>query len=177
MRNQHRVKRSSGPALSGIGTSRSLPEHQARRLRALRTLSRLLDSALTIPGTQVRIGLDPVLGLIPGLGDLVSPLCAIAMFIVARDAGLPLVVQLRMVINVAIDAFVGFVPIVGDLFDFAWKANDRNMELLELYAYRSRRASPGDWLFIIVMIAMLLLIAAVPVVLAGWLVETLRARL
>lgn len=125
----------------------------------------------------MRIGLDPVLGLIPGLGDLLSPLCAIAMLVVAHDAGLPLIVQLRMVFNVAIDAFVGFVPIVGDLFDFAWKANDRNMELLERYAYRARRASRGDWLFVIVMIAMLLVIAAVPVLLAGWLVDTLRTRL
>jgi hypothetical protein len=140
-------------------------------------LSRLLDSAITIPGTQIRVGLDPLLGLVPGLGDLVSPVCAIAMLIVARDAGLPLIVQLRMVFNVAIDAFVGFVPIVGDLFDFAWKANDRNMELLDRYAYRARRASSGDWLFVVVMIAVLLIIAAVPVLLAGWLIDALRTRL
>lgn len=177
MRNESRIKRSHGTTLSSPNIPRSLPEHQARRLRTLRTLSRLLDSAFTIPGTQIRIGLDPVLGLVPGIGDLLSPLCAIAMLIVARDAGLPLIVQLRMVVNVAIDAFVGFVPIVGDLFDFAWRANDRNMELLEHYAYRARRASPGDWVFVIVLIAVLLAIAAAPVVLAGWLLDVLRPYL
>ena len=61
-----------------------------------------------------------MLGLIPGLGDLVSPLGAIAMLIGVRDAGLPGIVQLRMVFNVAVDAVLGFVPILGDLFDFAW---------------------------------------------------------
>ena len=177
VRNKRRITRNVGSALNGIDPPRSLPEHQARRLRALRTFSRLLDSAVTIPGTQFRIGLDPVLGLIPGLGDLVSPLCAIAMLVVARDAGLPLIVQLRMVFNVAIDAFVGFVPLIGDVFDFAWKANNRNMELLERHAYRARRASPGDWVFVMVLIVVLLLIAAVPVLLAGWLVTTLRTYL
>jgi uncharacterized protein DUF4112 len=177
VRNERRIKRSDGSALNSIDPPRSLPEHQARRLRALRTFSRLLDSAITIPGTTVRIGLDPVLGLVPGLGDLVSPLCAIVMLIVARDAALPLIVQLRMVFNVAIDAFLGFVPIIGDLFDFAWRANDRNMELLDRYAYRARRASPGDWLFVGVLIAVLLLIAAVPVLLAGWLFDLLRTHL
>jgi len=137
----------------------------------------MLDSAFTIPGTQIRIGLDPVLGLVPGLGDLLSPLCAIAMLIVARDAGLPLIVQLRMVVNVAIDAFLGVVPILGDLFDVAWRANDRNMELLEHYAYRARRTSPGDWVFGIAVIVMLLLIAAVPVVLAARLIDVLRPYL
>jgi hypothetical protein len=76
-----------------------------------------------------------------------------------------------MIFNVAIDALVGLLPIAGDVFDFAWKANDRNLALLERFAYEYRRPSAADWLFVVGMIALLLVIAAVPFLLAGWLIS------
>jgi len=156
---------------------RALTAGQVQRLRALKHIARLLDSAFVLPGTDVRIGLDPLLGLVPGLGDLASPLFAIAMLWQSRDLGIPRVVQLRMVFNVAIDALVGLLPIAGDIFDFAWKANDRNMVLLERHAYEQRRPSAGDWIFVVGLIALIVVIAAVPFLLAGWLIGLVASLL
>ena len=141
-----------------------------QRLKALKHVSRLLDSAFVIPGTDIRLGLDPLLGLVPGLGDLASPLFAIALLWQSRDLGIPRLVQLRMIFNVAIDALVGLLPVAGDLFDVAWKANDRNIALLERHAYEQRRPTAGDWLFVIAAIGLLVIIASVPFLLAGWLI-------
>lgn len=140
-------------------------------------MSRLLDSAFVVPGTTFRFGLDPLLGLVPGLGDLASPLFAIVVLWQSRDFGIPRVVQLRMIFNVAIDALVGLLPVVGDVFDFAWKANDLNLTLLERHAYEERRPSVGDWLFVTGLIALLVIIAAVPFLLAGWLINGVGSHL
>jgi hypothetical protein len=158
-------------AVSRAPRLRALTEGQVQRLKALKHISRLLDSAFVLPGTDFRLGLDPILGLVPGLGDLASPLFTIAVLWQSRDLGIPRVVQLRMIFNVAIDALVGMLPVAGDLFDFAWKANDRNLALLERYAYEQRAPSASDWLFVIGLIALLVIIAAVPFLLAGWLIS------
>jgi len=134
-------------------------------------MSRLLDSAYEVPGTSYRIGLDPIVGLVPGIGDLMSPLFTIALLWQSHDLNLPRIVQFRMLFNVAIDTFVGMVPLAGDLFDFAWKANDMNMALLERHAYEERPASPGDWIFVVLMIGLLLVLAALPFVVIGWVVN------
>lgn len=149
---------------------------QARRLEALRKVTRLLDTAIVVPGTTFRIGLDPILGLIPGLGDLVSPLFALAILWQARDLGVPRVVQLRMVFNVAIDALVGVLPFMGDLFDFIWKANAKNMALLERHATGPRGASAGDWLFVAAVIVVLIMTAVLPLLIAGWLLAAIGRR-
>jgi hypothetical protein len=147
---------------------RQLSSGQEQRLVVLRQVARMLDSAFVVPGTTYRVGLDPILGLFPGIGDLVSPLFTIGLLWQARDLGLPRVVQLRMLFNVAIDTIVGMVPVFGDLFDFAWKSNDMNLALLERYAREERRALPGDWLFVALMIAGLLVLAVAPFLLLGW---------
>ena len=152
---------------------RQLTPGQEQRLQALRAAARLLDSAFEVPGTGYRIGLDPIVGLVPWVGDLFSPLFTIAMLWLARDLGLPRVVQARMLFNVGIDTLVGMVPIAGDLFDFAWKSNDMNMALLERHAYEERHPSAGDWLFVVFAVLVLLAIAAVPVLVAGWMLHFL----
>ena len=149
---------------------------QLQRLEALRRVTRLLDTAIVVPGTAFRIGLDPILGLIPGLGDLVSPLFALAILWQARDLNVPRVVRLRMVVNVAIDALVGVLPFMGDVFDFVWKANAKNMALLERHATERRRASAGDWLFVAAIVAVLIATAVLPFLIAGWLLATLGRR-
>src|SRR5919108_383043 len=128
---------------------RQLTPGQRQRLDALRKVAQLLDSAFVVPGTSLRIGLDPIVGLVPGIGDLISPLFTLGILWQARELGIPKVVQLRMIFNVAIDTVVGLMPVLGDLFDFAWKANDMNMALLDRHAYEEHRASPGDWLFVV----------------------------
>jgi len=157
-------------ALPRVTRLRQLSPGQSQRLEALRKASQLLDSAFVVPGTSYRIGLDPILGLVPGLGDLVSPLFAIGILWQARDLAIPRVVQLRMIFNVAIDALLGAVPVMGDLFDFAWKANNMNLALLERHAQEEHKASSGDWVFVVAMVLVLLAIAALPFVIAGWLV-------
>lgn len=144
-------------------------------MQALRRVATLFDSAIPLPGLSYRIGLDPLLGLIPVVGELVSPLFGMALLWQARDLGIPKVVQLRMLFNIAIDALIGIVPIAGDLFDFAWKANDRNMTLLERHAHEEHRPSPGDWLFVLLMMGALLAIAAIPFLLIGAIIAALRA--
>src|SRR3954462_14022031 len=127
--------------MSRVTKLRQLTAAQQQRIAALRHVSRLLDSAYHVPGTAYRFGLDPIVGLVPGLGDLISPLFTIALLWQSHDLRLPRIVQLRMLFNVVIDTVIGIVPVAGDLFDFAWKANDMNMALLDRHAAEERPAS------------------------------------
>src|SRR5918998_5727502 len=131
---------------------RQLTPEEEQRLAGLRRIADLLDNAFQVPGTSYRIGLDPIVGLFPVIGDLVSPLFTVGILLQARQLGVPKVVQARMLINVAIDTLVGAVPVAGDLFDFAWKANDKNLALLELHAREDRGGSSGDYAFVTLMI-------------------------
>ena len=157
---------------SPVTRIRQLTPRQVRGLEALRNVAQMLDSAFVVPGTSYRFGLDPILGLVPGLGDLVSPLFTIGILWQARELALPRIVQLRMIFNVAIDSLVGAVPLLGDLFDFAWKANKMNLALLERHAQEERPASAGDWLFVVLMVALVVLVAVIPFVIIGWLGAT-----
>ena len=157
----------------GVVRLRSLTRAQQQRLEALRRIAQLLDSAFEVPGTKYRIGLDPIIGLVPMIGDLASPLFTIGVLWQGLDLGIPKVVQLRMIFNTAIDALVGVIPVGGDLFDFAWKSNQMNFALLELHAAEERSASAGDWLFVIAMMVLVLMIAAAPFVLVVWLFTAL----
>lgn len=100
-------------------------------LRKIRRLSRLMDTAIGLPGTKFRIGLDPILGLIPGAGDLISTGFSAYIIYLATRFGLPRAALQQMIFNVALEAVVGTVPLVGDLFDAAFKSNIRNLDLLE----------------------------------------------
>ena len=99
----------------------------------VRKLARLLDSALRIPVLGIRVGLDPLIGLIPGLGDAAGAVLAAWVVLLAARLGAPPAVVLRMLGNVALDAVIGAVPVLGDLFDVAWRANTRNVALLDRY--------------------------------------------
>jgi hypothetical protein len=150
---------------------RPLTQGQQTRLEALRRVAELMDSAFVLPGTTYRIGLDPIIGLVPWVGDLVSPLFTVALLWQARDVRVPKVVQARMIFNAAVDAIIGSIPFAGDLFDFGWKANLRNMALLERHAYEEHRPTIGDWAFVLTMIALVITFAAVPLLAAGWLIS------
>jgi hypothetical protein len=144
----------------------------ARHLELLRRWSRTLDYAFRIPGTSIRFGLDPILGLVPGLGDLITPLFSVFLILHANRVGAPRVVQLRMLLNALIDAAAGAVPIVGDLVDLAWKANARNLTLLERHAGAPAPARTGDWVFVTVVLALLAAAAAAPIAIAFWILAT-----
>jgi hypothetical protein len=108
-----------------------LPERPPRHLDRARTLARLLDRSFRIPGTSLRFGLDPLLGLLPVGGDVLAALGSGYILYVAWVNGAPGGVIGRMLLNVLLDALVGSVPVVGDLFDAGWQANARNVAMLE----------------------------------------------
>lgn len=118
--------------------------HAPRQMERLRSWSRLLDSAFEIPGTRQRFGLDALIGLVPGLGDAVSAVFSAYIILQASRLGAPKSVVTRMIANVVIDTVVGWVPVLGDLFDVAWKSNLRNMALLESHVREPAAARAGS---------------------------------
>ena len=133
-----------------------------RGLEVLRRWARLFDSAFRIPGTNITFGIDPLLGLVPGIGDLASPVLGLFILWHGMRLRVPKVVLARMVFNALIDALAGAVPVVGDLFDFGWKATEWNLALLERHAMPGRPATSGDWLFVILCCLVLIVAAVLP---------------
>ena len=134
----------------------SLPH--AIKVTRLRRLSHLLDKAIRIPGTNFRIGLDPLLGLIPGGGDTITGALSAYIIFEAARMGLPRNILGQMIANVLVDSLVGSVPVVGDLFDVGWKANVRNIALLERHLHLTPRNQKVDRFFLIGLIAVLIII-------------------
>ncbi|MGH7138687.1 MAG: DUF4112 domain-containing protein [Pirellulales bacterium] len=130
----------------------------------LELLARWMDSVFEIPGTRIRFGLDPLLGLLPGLGDLLTTLVSLYILGAARRYGVPRVTLLRMASNIAIDAALGAVPFFGDVFDVFWKSNVKNVALLQRHIratpVEQRRGRSGDWFFLAVLILILLALLA-----------------
>jgi hypothetical protein len=108
------------------------------RLHRVQHLSRLLDDWLRIPGTRYRVGLDGLIGLVPGLGDVIGTLLSAYILFEAIQLGTPKTLLLRMVGNIALETLVGAIPILGDIFDIVWKANRKNADLLDAYLRSSR---------------------------------------
>jgi hypothetical protein len=144
-----------------------------RALVALRKWAVLLDSAFQVPGTRWRFGLDPVVGLVPGAGDLVTGFFSVMILIHAVRLGIPKVVIARMMLNTGLDLLTGFVPLLGDLFDAAFKANMRNLALLERHARPGVPPDRSDYIFVGVCVAILVLLAVVPLALAWWLLSSI----
>jgi hypothetical protein len=134
-----------------------LSPKQISKLTRLRRVSKILDNAIAIPGTKISFGLDPILGLIPGGGDTITGSIAAYIVVEAARMGVPREILGKMVSNILIDSFAGTVPVVGDLFDLGWKANVKNLELLEKHLDLTK-SSKGDRLFIFGLILVLALI-------------------
>jgi hypothetical protein len=136
-----------------------------RGLEALRRWARIFDSAFRIPGTQITFGLDPILGLVPGLGDVASPVFSLFFIWHGFRLRVPKVVLARMVLHVLIDTAMGVVPVLGDLFDFGWKANAWNLALLERHAMPGRPPTSGDYLFVTLCALAIVTVAVLPILL------------
>lgn len=124
---------------------------------------------MRIPGTGIRFGLDPLVGLVPGVGDAAGALVAAYVVLAAARLDVPPSTLLRMLTNIAIDALLGTVPVLGDVFDVAWKANRKNVTLIERHLadpHGARRVS-RSWLILVVLVLVLLAALGISV---GWLV-------
>lgn len=147
-----------------------------QRLARAQRVARLWDGIIRIPGTPFSIGLDPLLGLVPGAGDALAAGVSGWLVLEATRLGAPASTLVRMLTNVAIDALVGAVPVAGDVFDFAWKANIKNVALLERHVAEpgaARRAGRG-WL--VAVGAVLILLFAGAITLGVLTVRTLLRR-
>jgi multisubunit Na+/H+ antiporter MnhC subunit len=144
------------------------------RIEALRRLQWWLDEAFRVPGTSIRVGWDPIIGLVPWAGDLFTALLSCAIVFQAHQMRLPRVVQLRMLMNVAIDLLIGAIPGVGDAADVFWKSNSMNMALLDRHAAEVRPTTVADWLFVAGILTAIVVVALVPLVVLYWLLTVLR---
>lgn len=150
------------------------PPEDSERLRLARFLADLLDQRFTIPGTSIRIGLDPILGLIPGIGDLIANLTGSLILLLAARIGVPKIALARMGVNIAINTVLGAVPVVGDVLSIWFRSNIRNVELLQRYLGRPRRrAVLSDWLLVIGLLILLFTLLAGILAAAIWIVRRL----
>jgi hypothetical protein len=139
----------------------------------LHALEILLDEAFVIPGTGIRFGLDGIIGLIPGVGDVLAGLLSLIIPLAAWVRGVPYVTLVRMGMNLAIGILVGSIPIVGDAFDIFWKPNRRNFHLLTRSLAAPRKHTWKDWLFLLLLAAVMVLIFAIPIAIIVWLLANL----
>ena len=133
------------------------------RLELIKRISYILDSAIPIPGTKYRVGLDPIIGLIPGIGDALTSLVSSYIVLSGMQMNVSRWTLVRMVFNIMIESVVGIVPVVGDVFDAYWKSNERNRVLLEA-SMNNPKAKAVDKIFV----ASVLLALVFVLVLTGW---------
>ena len=157
------------------------PRGRADVERSLDQLSYWMDGLFRVPGTGWRVGLDALVGLIPGVGDFATT--AVSFYILAAGVRyrVPKATLLRMAANVGVDYLLGAVPVLGDLFDAAWKSNQMNVELLKrrasVSAEEARHGRVSDWLFLALIFAVLLLLLVGSIALSVWLLLQLWNRL
>jgi len=144
------------------------PEEQAKKSQLeplFKWLAQIMDEFLRLPGTKFRFGLDPLIGLIPGIGDTASAIASAMTLIYAARCGLPKILLARMGMNILINEVVGIVPGIGDAFSFWFKSNSRNYDLLQRYwtteSPQRRRARRSDWIFVaIILVALAIVVTA-----------------
>ena len=139
-----------------------------RALARLRTIARLFDQAFVVPGTDWRFGIDALFGLVPGIGDIAGAVVAVYALRVARLLRAPAAIQLHMLSNIAIDALVGTVPLFGDLFDFVYKAQTRNLALLDDWLASPHKTSRRSRLALLLMPLVIVLVFATLTILGVW---------
>ena len=164
--------RKTGPERSGAEPNGSGSETwewevlppEVRQKRAslellFRWLALIMDDFLGFPGTKFRFGLDPIIGLLPGIGDVASAIISALGLVYAARYGVPKILLTRMATNILVNEVVGIVPGLGDAFSFWFKSNVRNYELLRRYSAAPERSRRGDWIFLLAVLTLLFIIA------------------
>jgi len=152
--------------------------------RELELLAHWMDTVFEIPVLKLRFGLDALLGLLPGGGDVGAALASIYILGAANRYGIPRITVLRMALNIALDVLIGAIPVVGDLFDVYWKSNQRNVAILRKHLTATSSTAPGlrraDSWFVTAIIVVLCLLIVSSLVFTyfaiSWIAETLKAR-
>jgi hypothetical protein len=142
-----------------------LPPEEKRKRQGLEPLFKwlalIMDEIIRVPGTNFRFGLDPLLGLIPGIGDTSSALVSAFALIKALRLGVPKILLARMALNILTNEVIGVIPVVGDAFSFWFKSNSRNLEIIRNHSLGSAPPSATDWLFVIgVLVALFVIVCA-----------------
>ncbi len=132
-------------------------------------LAHILDDFIRVPGTSIRFGLDGLIGLIPGLGDVLGGLASCVIVFAAWARGVPYVTVTRMVANIGIEVVFGSIPILGDMFDIAWRANRRNYALLVGSLEEPRKHTVRSWLFLMALCGVLFFLMLIPMLVVAWL--------
>lgn len=138
------------------------PEKPGLSDATLDTLAAWLDDRFTIPGTRIRFGLDPVIGLFPGIGDLITGLISFVFVFAAWKRRLPRITIARMIFNIGIDTLVGCIPVLGDAFDIWWKSNRMNYKLLVRSSAAGKHSAWRDWLWFFFFMAIVAAIFLAP---------------
>lgn len=152
---------------------------EGSQVNRLQRLSYLLDQSIPIPGTGYRIGLDPILGLFPAWGDAAGAVLSVYIVVNALQLGVSKPVLLKMLSNILLETLVGVVPVLGDIFDATWKANLRNMRLLEAHLDSSSPGlrKPVNPLVLVSVVVVLVLVLGAGIVLSLWLLGWAIANL
>lgn len=137
----------------------------------------LLDNSLQIPGTNFRIGIDSLIGLIPGFGDAIGALLSSYILAEAARLGIPKATLVRMGLNVALETIVGMIPIAGDIFDMTWKANQRNVRLLDAYMDNPRKTATTSrvlmFALVVALIALIIGLVILGIIIIQWLFQAI----
>ena len=147
--------------LSPAHPALSSPVEADERLRWVTRVAYLLDSQFQLPGTRFRFGLDPLLGLLPVVGDLSTTVVSVALLLTMMRHGASGAVVVRMALNILLDTVLGAVPLAGNVFDFAYKSNERNVALLRRHYAEGRHTGSGRGLALFVLLAFLILVGLV----------------
>jgi len=155
------------PPSRRVDSAELAPQEREELPAWARLMTRLLDDLIRIPGTQQGIGLDGLLGLIPGVGDSVTGLSSMALLLLALRRGVPTVILGKMLANIGVDVLSGTVPVLGDVFDVAFRSNRRNLELIEKHAGGAVQPSTGDYALVAVGLCLAAAAIAMPFVVAA----------
>ena len=156
--------------------NRSAVARETSDVAQLQLLAKLMDSVFEIPGLRLRFGLDAILGLLPGFGDLATSLVSLYILREAHRRGVSRLTLTRMAFNILVDWLIGSIPLAGDAFDVYWKSNQRNVELLlqhEVTQAPGLRKIIGDWFFLVLLITILVTVLAGSLIITFFIVSSL----
>lgn len=142
-------------------TGSNYNQDRASSLKWVESFARVLDSKFMIPGTKIRFGVDPIMSLIPVIGDLITYLISGALIYTMYNQGASRKVVIKMIMNSTLDAVIGAIPLVGTIFDIFYRSNERNVKLLREHYYEGKHQGSGNGLLALIVIGAIIIVVAV----------------